>query len=61
MNLQKNGEIKGTNIYNTCQNILSFDFNGEKYKEFKTIMIKIVNHYLNGNRFSHLEYFINKK
>ena len=52
-------EVKGANLYDTCQNILNFDF-GKKASDFRTIMMKIVNHYLSGNKMAHIQYLIEK-
>ena len=52
-------EVKGANLYDTCQNILNFDF-GKKASDFRAIMMKIVNHYLSGNKMAHIQYLIEK-
>ncbi len=58
--VKKYNIIKGNNLYETCQYILKLDFNGRKINSLKSLMIKIVNHYLDGNQLAHIEYLINK-
>ena len=50
--------IEDINMYKTCQKILKFNFDSNKLRGLKSIMIKIVNHYLKGNKNAHIEYFI---
>ena len=50
--------IDDINMYKTCQKILKFNFDSNKLRGLKSIMIKIVNHYLKGNKNAHIEYFI---
>ena len=52
--------VEGNSMYNICQNILKLNFDLVKLQNFKSIMIKIVNHYLSGNKNYHIEYFINQ-
>ena len=50
--------FEGNNLYQTCQNILKYDFKANQMKELGSIMIKIVTHYLSGNDKAHIKYFI---
>ena len=52
--------IHGNNTYDKCQNILNSDFSKLKDKNMQEIISKIIVHYLNGNKFAHMEYFITK-
>lgn len=52
--------IDGNNTYDKCQNILNSDFSKLKDKNMQEIISKIIVHYLNGNKFAHMEYFITK-
>lgn len=52
--------IYGNNTYDKCQNILNSDFSKLKDKKMQKIISKIIAHYLNGNKFAHMEYFIAK-
>ena len=56
----KKYKVKGDNMYSICQNIFNFRFDLTKPQNFKSIMIKIVNHYLSGNKNALIEYFINQ-
>lgn len=48
----------GNNTYDICQNILDYEFSNSPAKDLKDIIIKIANHYLQGNKAAHIEYFI---
>ena len=37
---------------------LRYDFSEKKIEHLKKIIIKMVHHYLNGNKLAHLEYFV---
>ena len=50
--------FEGNNLYQTCLNILKYDFKANQMKELGSIMIKIVTHYLSGNDKAHIKYFI---
>jgi hypothetical protein len=52
--------IQGNNTYEKCQNIMHFNFSKNGIKSLKEIIIKIVTHYLNGNKLAHMEYFREK-
>lgn len=52
--------IQGNNTYEKCQNIMHFNFIQHGIKNLKDIIIKIVTHYLNGNKLAHMEFFIEK-
>ena len=56
-NFAYKNKIEGKNTYEICQNILNYDFS-ENLTEFKFIITKIVAHYLNANKYSHIEFFI---
>ena len=47
--------IKGDNIFEQCQNILKFNFSEINDANLQQIIIKIVKHYLNGNKLSYIE------
>ena len=53
-------KINGNNTFDICQNILNFDFSKSKDKNMKEIIVKIITHYLNENKFAQMEYFISK-
>ena len=52
--------IKGDNTFEQCQNILKLKFSEIKDANIQGIIIKIVTHYLNGNKLSHMEFYIDK-
>ena len=52
--------VEGINMYKTCQNILGLNLQGKKFSHLKSLIIKIINHYLSGNKLAHFEYLINK-
>ena len=56
----KTYKIDGSDTFHICQNIMSSNFSKLKAKELKDIIIKIVSHYLQGNKFAHMQYFISK-
>ena len=47
--------FEGNNLYQTCLNILKYDFKANQMKELGSIMIKIVAHYLSGNDKAHIK------
>ena len=47
--------FEGNNLYQTCLNILKYDFKANQMKELGSIMIKIVTHYLSGNDKAHIK------
>ena len=59
-NFAQTYKIGGESTYHICQNILSKDFSKSNAKHLKKIIIKIATHYLNGNKFAHMEFFISK-
>lgn len=52
--------VYGEDTFHRSQNILSMDFSKKKLLNYQNVMIKIVTHYLNGNKFAHIEYYITK-
>ena len=52
--------VDGDNTFHICQNIINADFTKLKANHLKVIIIKIATHYLNGNKYAHMEYFISK-
>ena len=53
--------VKGYNTYDICLKILKFNFSKKGVKDLKEVIIKIVTKYLNGNKLSHMEFFISKR
>ena len=56
--INEHKNLQGINLYQTCQNILKYDFKNNNLKYLGPIMIKIVTHYLTGNDRAHIKYFI---
>ena len=54
-------DTKGDNLFNTCNNILKFNFKMNNIENMKSIICSIVNHYLLGNKNAHIRYFISNK
>lgn len=56
--IKKNNNITKYDAYQSSQKILKFDFKRNRIKHLENIMNKIISHYLQGNKFAHLEYFV---
>ena len=52
--------VDGVDTFHMCRNIINANFNKLKASHLKVIIIKIATHYLNGNKYAHMEYFISK-
>ena len=54
----RNNKMMGNNTFDNCQRILKFDFDSHNIGNLKELIIKIVTHYLSGNKLAHMEFFI---
>ena len=54
----RNNKIMGNNTFDNCQRILKFDFDSHNIGDLKELIIKIVTHYLSGNKLALTEFFI---
>ena len=52
--------IPGESTFHICKNIMNSKFPKSIEENLKKVITKIVAHYLNGNKFAHMEYFISK-
>ena len=60
----KRHNIEGNDTYQRCENLLKMDYNKKKMNKYKKTLIEIAQHYKEGNKMAHLEFFnknINKK
>jgi hypothetical protein len=51
-------KVGGKNTYEICQNIMNFNFSKSPARNLRDVIIKIVTHYLRGNKAAHIQYFI---
>ena len=51
----RKNNIKGANTFELCQNILKLNFSEINDANLREVIIKIVTHYLNGNKLSNIE------
>ena len=53
-------DVAGESTFHICKNIMDSGFPKSIEENLKKVIPKIVAHYLNGNKFAHMEYFISK-